>query len=64
MRLHIAIIPKPVVVMLGDGNFILKDGKQLTSYKHLGYISKERNHERIYFMDIQSVDEKSKYEIQ
>lgn len=43
---------------------ILKNGKQIASDKHLGYISKERNHDRIYFMDVQNVDDNSKYELQ
>ncbi|MEC3907217.1 beta-N-acetylhexosaminidase [Tamlana sp. 2201CG12-4] len=42
---------------------VLKDGKPISSDKHLGYISKERNHERLYFIDIQSVDRDAQYEI-
>lgn len=43
---------------------LLKDGKQIAGDKHLGYIAVERNHDRIYFLDVQDVDKDSKYEIQ
>ncbi|MDC1106093.1 beta-N-acetylhexosaminidase [Prolixibacteraceae bacterium] len=47
-----------------DRAVILKDGKQIASDKHLGYISKDKNHERIYFIDIQKIDTDAKYELQ
>ncbi|QZT36164.1 beta-N-acetylhexosaminidase [Halosquirtibacter xylanolyticus] len=43
---------------------VLKDGKQIASDKHLGYISTDKNHERIYFLDIQDVNTDAKYELQ
>jgi len=43
---------------------LLKNGKRIANDKHLGYISKERNHDRIYFIDVQDIDKNSKYELQ
>ncbi len=44
-------------------SILLKDGKQIASDKHMGYVSQERNDDRIYFLDIQHIDKNSKYEV-
>lgn len=43
---------------------VFMDGLQISSDKHLGYISKDRNHDRIYFLDFQNIDKKASYELQ
>ncbi|MCT4587019.1 MAG: beta-N-acetylhexosaminidase [Carboxylicivirga sp.] len=43
---------------------VLENGKQIAHDVHIGLISKEKNHDRIYFMDIQRVDKTAKYELQ
>lgn len=43
---------------------LLKNGKQIASDNHLGYISAKRNHDRIYFLDVQDVEQDAKYELQ
>jgi len=40
---------------------VLKDGKQIVSDTHLGFTTAKKDHDRIYFMNLQSTEEDSKY---
>lgn len=42
---------------------LLKDGKQIASDQHFGYVLKDKNHDRIYYIDIQQIDKDSTYEL-
>ncbi|TKG97376.1 beta-N-acetylglucosaminidase [Puteibacter caeruleilacunae] len=43
---------------------IFENGKLLSRDKHTGYISRERNHDRIYFLDVQRVNKDAQYTVQ
>ena len=40
---------------------LLKNGKQIASDTHLGFTTVKKDHDRIYFMDVQSIEKNSKY---
>jgi hypothetical protein len=42
----------------------LKNGKQIASDKHIGTTSKDTNHDRMYFLDLQTLNTNDSYEIQ
>lgn len=42
---------------------IFKDGKLIRRDKHLGFTTANKDHDRIYYLDVQEVDKNSKYEV-
>jgi len=47
-----------------EETILLKNGKQIVSDKHSGTTSKDKNHEQIYFLDLQKASNGDAYEIQ